>query len=150
MGKVKDRITEELKNAMKAREEAKVSTLRMIKTEILKLEANEGGKEVDDAAFLQLLKSMKKQREDSIEEFKKAGRNDLLTKEQKELEILNTYLPSQLSDAEIEALVDAAIAEVGARDVKAMGQVMKAVMAKIEGRADGKRVNPIVKAKLSK
>lgn len=150
MGKVKDRITEELKTAMKAKDEARISTLRMIKTEILKLEANEGGKEVEEAGFLQLVKTMKKQREESIEEFKKAGRNDLLAKEQSELAVLNTYLPSQLSDAEIETLVDAAIAETGAHDAKAMGMVMKAVMAKVEGRADGKRVNPIVKAKLSK
>lgn len=148
MGKIRDLISEDLKAAMKARDEVKTSALRMLKAEILKEEV--GGRELDENGFLRVVKTMKNQREESISEFAKGGRQDLVEKEKKELAVIALYLPSQLSAEELEALVDAAIAEAGATDAKAMGQVMKIAVAKAAGRADGKAISALVKARLSK
>lgn len=150
MSAVRDRISNDLKVAIKEKDEMKISTLRMIKTEIVKTETSEQSHDLDEAGFVQLLKSMKKQREESIEEYTKCERLDLADKERKEITIIDTYLPSQLSEEELTKLVTEAIAETGAKSMKEIGQVMKAAMAKAAGRADGKRVNALAKAQLSR
>ncbi|NUM36189.1 MAG: GatB/YqeY domain-containing protein [Candidatus Brocadiae bacterium] len=148
MGKIREKLAEDIKIALKEQNAVKISTLRMIKAELMKIEVDQ--KDMDEAGFLQLVRSMKKQREESISEFKKANREDLIEIERKEMEILDLYLPAQLSSNELERLVDEAIAETGAKNVKSLGLVMKAVMAKAGGRADGKMVNAMAKEKLEK
>ena len=148
MGKIRENLSEDIKKALREQNAVKISTLRMIKAEVMKIEVDQ--KDFDEAGFLQLIRTMKKQREESISEFKKGNREDLVEKEKQEIEILNIYLPTQLSSSELEPIVDEAIAETGAKNIKAIGLVMKAVMAKTGGRADGKQVNALVKEKLEK
>ncbi len=151
MGKIREKIAEDLKNAIREQKDpVKIGTLRMIKAEVMKAEVDQNQKEMDEAGFLQLVRTMKKQREESIVEFKKGNREDLIEKEKQEIEILNLYLPSQLSASELESMVDEAIKETGAQNVKSLGMIMKAVMAKAGGRADGKQVNALAKEKLEK
>ena len=119
----------------------------MLKAEIIKKEA-EGKGEVDENTLIVLLKTMKKQREEVIPQYEEAGRAELAEKERAELAIIESYLPSELSEEELNKMVTEAIAEAGATDAKAMGNVMKIVMAKAGGRADGKRVSAMVKAAL--
>lgn len=149
MGEIRKRISEDLKLALKAKDETRISTLRMLKTEILKYETSENGEEINEKALLQILNTMKKQREESIEQFEKGERFDLAGRERKELAVVESYLPSPLSDQELEVLVEEAISETGARHIKEMGKIMKIAIAKAAGRADGKRISSIVRAKLT-
>jgi uncharacterized protein len=143
-----EQVDKDLTAAMKAREELRLSVLRMTKT-ALKLKQIELGQALDDAQAMAVLRTLVKQRHDSVEQFRKGGREDLATKEEHEIKILEAYLPAAASDEEIDRAVGAAIAETGVTSVKEMGKVMKAVMAKLAGRnADGKRVSEKVKAKL--
>jgi uncharacterized protein len=143
-----EQIEKDLTAAMKAREELRLSVLRMAKS-ALKLKQVELNKPLDDAQAIAVLRTLVKQRHDSVEQFRKGGREDLATKEEQEIKILEEYLPAAASDEEIDAAVAAAIAETGAATAKDMGKVMKAAMAKLAGKnADGKRVNEKVKAKL--
>jgi uncharacterized protein len=143
-----EQIEKDLTAAMKAREELRLSVLRMAKS-ALKLKQVELNKPLDDAQAMAVLRTLVKQRHDSVEQFRKGGREDLATKEEQEIKILETYLPAGASDADIEAAVAAAIAETGASGAKDMGRVMKAAMAKLAGKnADGKRVNEKVRTKL--
>ncbi|MBP0000586.1 MAG: GatB/YqeY domain-containing protein [Cyanobacteria bacterium SID2] len=149
---LKDRITEDIKAAMKAKDKVRLETVRSIKKAILEKEVSvrpQGQEELTEAQEIELLSQLAKQRRDSIEQYKAASRDDLADKESKELEILEEYLPQQLSDAEIEAAVEAAIAKVGASSPKDMGKVMGPLMQQMKGRADGKKVQEMVKAKLS-
>ncbi|MEK7374400.1 MAG: GatB/YqeY domain-containing protein, partial [Thermodesulfobacteriota bacterium] len=106
-------------------------------------------RELDEVEFLQLLSSMVKQRKDSIEQFEKGGRMDLVEKEQAELEVIEEFLPAQLSEADLDAAITEAIRETGATSARDMGKVMKVLMPKLTGRADGKAVGEKVKARLS-
>lgn len=145
---LKTKLQNDTKEAMKAQDSLKVGTLRMLTSEVKKREIDKRSA-LEEAEIHKVIQSMLKQRADSIDAFQKANRADLVEKEQKEVEILKVYLPQQLSKGEVEALVVAAIAETGASKPGDIGQVMKAVLAKAAGRADGKLVNEIARAKLS-
>lgn len=146
---LKQQITANMTAAMKAQDAARTSTLRMVKAAIMHRE-KEGGGEISDEDVVKLLRSQVKQRRDSIEQYQKAGRQELADKEQAEIAIIETYLPQAASQEEVDQAVAAAITETGALSMKDMGGVMKAVMAKLAGKnADGKMVSEAVKAKLS-
>ena len=146
---LKDQIIADMTAAMKAKDAARTSTLRMVKAAITNRE-KEGGAALTDEDVMKLLRSQMKQRRDSVEQYQKAGRQDLVDKEQAELAIIEAYLPQAASQEEIDAAVVAAIVETGASSMKDMGAVMKAAMAKLAGKnADGKMVSETVKAKLS-
>ena len=143
-----EQIDKDIIAAMKAREELRLSTLRMIKT-ALKLKQVETGRPLDDATGVAVLRMLVKQRHDSMEQFRKGGREEMAAKEEAEIKIIEGYLPAAASDQEIDAAVSAAIAETGATLAKDTGKVMKAAMARLAGKnADGKRVNERVRAKL--
>jgi len=134
--------------AMKARDQTKLTALRMLKTALTN-KSIEKGRALEGAEELQVVSMLVKQRRDSIEQFTKGGRQDLADKEQAEIAILDTYLPAAASDEEIAAAVAAAITETGASSARDMGKVMKAAMAGLAGKtADGKKVSETVKAKL--
>jgi len=143
-----EQVDKNLVAAMKGRDELRLSTLRMMKS-ALKLKQVETGKALDDSAAVSVLRTLVKQRHDSAEQFRKGSREALAAKEEAEIKIIETYLPAAATEEEIEAAVTAAIAETGASTPKDMGKVMKAVMAKLEGKsADGKHVSNKVRAKL--
>ena len=143
-----DKVNSDITAAMKAKDPARLSALRMMKAAIIN-KGVEKGRDLEDAEVLQVLGSLVKQRRDSIDQFSKAGRTDLVEKETAEIAVLEEYLPPAASAADIDAAVTAAIAETGAASAKDMGKVMKAVMPKLAGRnADGKAVNEAVRRKL--
>jgi uncharacterized protein YqeY len=143
-----NKVAADITAAMKAKDAARLSALRMLKAAIMN-KGVEKGRDLDDAEVLQVVSSLVKQRRDSIEQFGKAGRTDLVAKESSEVAVLEAYLPPAASAADIDAAVDAAIAETGANSPKDMGKVMKAVMPKLAGKnADGKAVNEAVRRKL--
>lgn len=149
MHRLKERIISDMTAAMKAKDAARTSTLRMVKAAIMNRE-KEGGDELTDEDVTKLLRSQVKQRRDSVEQYEKGGRPELAAKEQAEIAIIETYLPQAASREEIDQAVAAAIGETGASSMKDMGAVMKAAMAKLAGKnADGKAVSETVKAKLS-
>jgi uncharacterized protein YqeY len=142
-------IVADLTTAMKAQDAAKTSTLRMVKAAMMNRQI-EKGSELDDEDTQKLLRSLVKQRRDSIEQYQKAGRQELVDKEQAEIEVIETYLPKAASQEEIEQAVAAAIAETGASSIKDMGRVMKAAQAALASKnADGRLISEIVKAKLA-
>ena len=144
-----EQIISDLTASMKAQDAQRTSTLRMVKAAMMNRKIEKGG-ELDDDEIQKLLRSLVKQRRDSIEQYEKAGRQELADKEQAEIAVIETYLPQAASPAEIEAAVSAAIAETGATSIKDMGKVMKTVQAALAGKnADGKVVADKVKAKLS-
>lgn len=145
---LKEQLTEEMKIAARAKDKLKLSTIRMVRSEIKNQEISRRH-ELGDDEILKLLGTMVKQRKDSISQFKKGGREDLAAKEELELEILGVYLPEQMAATEIESIVKTVIAETGAAGKKDMGKVMQAVMARVAGRADGKEVNRMVSSLLS-
>lgn len=145
---LKQRIDEDLRKAMKARDEAALSATRLLKTEITRREI-ELGKDLDDPEVLRLVEKQLKMRRESATQFRDNGRPELAEREEKEGAFLQAYLPQPLSPEELERLVDAAIAQTGAKSPKEMGQVMKHVLAQAQGRADGKVVSELVKKKLS-
>jgi hypothetical protein len=143
-----EQIEKDLVAAMKAQEALKLSVLRMMKAALTNKKV-ELGKPLDDPAAMAVLRTLVKQRHDSVEAFRKGGREDLADKEAAEIKIVESYLPAAASDEEINAAVEAAIAETGATAPKDLGKVMKAAMAKLAGKnADGKRVNERVHTKL--
>ena len=142
-------IISDLTASMKAQDAPRTSTLRMVKAAMMNRQIEKGG-ELDDDEMQKLLRSLVKQRRDSIEQYEKAGRQELVDKEQAEVAVIETYLPQGASAAEIEAAVTAAITETGATSIKDMGRVMKATQTLLAGKnADGKLVADTVKAKLS-
>jgi len=144
-----DRVGADITAAMKARDTARLSALRMLKAAVMN-KGVEKGRDLDDAEVLQVIASLVKQRRDSIEQFSKAGRTDLVDKETGELNVLQAYLPAGATPEEINAAVAEAIAETGASSPKDMGKVMKAVMPKLAGKnADGKAVNEAVRRLLA-
>ena len=145
---LRDKVNGDIATAMKAKDAARLSALRMMKAAITN-KGVEKGHDLDDAEVLQVLTSLVKQRRDSIEQFSKAGRTDLVNKETAEIAVLEEYLPPAASADEIDAAIAAAIAETAAVSAKDMGKVMKAVMPKLAGKhADGKTVNEAVRRKL--
>ena len=144
-----DQLQKDLVAAMKAKEEARLSAIRMIKTALQKAHADTG-KPVDDATEQQILKSLVKQRVDAADMFRKGGREEMALKEEGEKAIIESYLPAAASEDEMQAAIDAAIAETGATSAKQMGLVMKAVQTKLAGKTvDGKWTSEKVKAKLA-
>lgn len=144
-----EQIARDITEAMKARNAAKLSALRMVKAALMNGEVAKG-RALDESEAQQVLASLIKQRRDSIEQFKKGGRQDLVDKETAEVAILEQYAPPAASAADIEQAVDAAIKETGAAGPKDMGRVMKAVMNALAGKsADGKTVNELVRKKLA-
>ncbi len=145
---LKERLKADMKEAMKAKDKIKLSTIRMINSLIKNAEIEKRG-ELTDEEIIQLLMKYAKQRKESIEMYEKGGRQDLVEKEKAELAVVESYLPKQMSEEEIREIVKQTIEEVGASSVKDMGKVMKAVMPKVKGRADGSVVNRIVKELLT-
>ena len=145
-----ERITQDLTAAMKAQDAARTSTLRMAKAAIVNKEIDKHGA-LDDAEAVKLLQALVKQREDSAEQYAKAARPELAEKERAEMALLKAYLPAEVTEEEITAAVEKAVAETGATSPKDMGKVMKAAMAVLAGggkSVDGKRVNEAVKKRL--
>jgi len=145
---LRERLTAEMKEAMKSGNRIKLDAVRMIQSAIKYKETEDRSKPVDDQVVIGLLKTMVKQRKDSIEQFAKGGRQDLVDKETAELKIIESYMPQQMGRDEVEKIVADSIASTGATSAKDMGKVMKEVMAKTQGRADGKMIQELVKAKL--
>ena len=145
---LQDRIDADLKDAMRAKEAGKLSVLRGLKSALKYAEIEKVDAALDDSAAVQVIRKQVKQRQDSIESFEKGGRPELAAKEKEELEILNAYLPKGLSGDELSALVRDTIAEVGATSKAQMGAVMKALQAKVAGRADGKTLSAEVQKQL--
>jgi uncharacterized protein len=147
--RLRDKISEDLIAAMKAREAERLSVLRMMKAAVRNKEID-GRQELDDAQVVQVFLGLIKQRKDSIEQFTKGGRLELASKEAAEITVIEEYLPSAVTDEEVASAVDAVIAETGAASIKDMGKVMKACMARFVGRpVDGGKVSELVKAKLA-
>jgi len=143
-----DKVNTDITAAMKAKDAPRLSALRMMKAAMMN-KGVEKGRDLEDAEVLQVVSSLVKQRRDSIEQFSKAGRTDLVEKETAEIAVLETYLPPAATSEEIDAAVAAAITETGAASPKDIGKVMKAVMPKLAGKnADGRTVNESVRRKL--
>jgi uncharacterized protein len=147
MSTLKERITEDMKAAMRAGEKERLGTIRMLQAAIKQREVDERIT-LDDTQVLAVVEKMVKQRKESITQFEQGGRADLAAKEKAEIELLQAYLPAQLSEAEVDALIRDAIAATGAASVKDMGKVMGAVKAKAAGRADMGAVSARIKAAL--
>jgi uncharacterized protein len=145
---LKDRITEDMKNAMRAKDAPRLSTIRLLLAAIKQREVDER-KDLADAEVVSVIEKMMKQRRDSIAQYTSANRQDLADAETFELNLLAAYLPKQLSDAEITDAVDGALAQTGAKSAADMGKVMGALKAKLAGRADMAKVSALVKAKLA-
>ncbi len=144
-----DRLTQDLKLAMKSRDQLRMDVIRMIKAAILNKEV-ELKRDLDDAEMSRVMTALVKQRRESVEQFEKAQRIELAAKERKEIEIIESYLPKPLSTDELEAIVASVVLETGSSTLKDMGTVMKAVMARLVGQSiDGKQVSDLVKSKLS-
>ena len=140
-----DKIISDLTEAMKAKEADRLSTLRMVKANLMNRKI-EKGEELTDDEIIKALQSLVKQRRDSVDQYQKAGRDELAAKEDAEIRIIEKYLPKAASNEEIEAAVKTAISETGANSLKEMGIVMKAALSKLEGKtADGKMVSETVK-----
>lgn len=147
---LKQNLKDELKASMLAKDELKTSVLRMLLSSLSYLEINKGKDyEANDEDVLSVIQKEVKQRNDSIEQFKSAGRNELAEKEEKELEFLKKYLPEQMSEDEIKILVSETVSQINASSMQDMGKVMGALMPKIKGKADGNLVSKFVKEKLS-
>lgn len=147
MADLKARILEETRTAMKARDKTRVGALRMISADIQRVEVDER-RTLSDDDVIGVLTRMLKQRRDSLSQFEQAGRDDLARQEQFEIEVIESFMPAAMSDADIEALVDRVVSETGAAGMKDMGRVMGAVKAAITGRADMAVVSAKVKARL--
>ena len=146
---LRDQITTDMTAAMKAKDAARTSTLRMLKAAIVNRQIEKGG-QLDDEELSKLLRSQVKQRRDSVEQYQKAGRQELVEKETAEIVVIENYLPQAATPEEIEQAVAAAVAETGATSMKEMGALMKATMARLAGKnPDGRLVSETVKKKLA-
>ncbi len=148
---LKDKLREELRQAMLAKDELKTSVLRLLLSAISYYETNKGGAgyEATDEDVLSVIEKEVKQRRDSIEQFEKGGRQELADKEKKELEMLQAYLPEQMGEEELRKIIDETLSATGAKTIQDMGKVMGALMPKIKGKADAGLVSKIVREKLS-
>ena len=150
MATVRERLDADLKDAMRSKNELHTSVLRMLKSAIKYKEVEPGASALDDAGIEKVIATLIKQRRDSVDQYKAGGRDDLAQKEEAEISVLQNYLPKQLSADELRAEVAAAISAVGAKGPKDMGAVMKALMPKVQGKAEGKTISETVKAELAK
>ncbi|CCU80460.1 Transamidase GatB domain protein [Halanaerobium saccharolyticum subsp. saccharolyticum DSM 6643] len=148
MSKLKERLMEDMKKAMKAKDKERLSVIRMTRSEIKNKEI-ETGEELNDQEVTAVIAKQVKQIKDSLSDFEKSGKKDVMEKLHNEIKILQEYLPEQMSEAEVDKLVDQVIEETGAENMSDMGQVMGAIMPKIKGKADGSMVSSKVKEKLS-
>jgi uncharacterized protein YqeY len=147
MSSLKDRITDDMKTAMKAKDSERLGTIRMITSAIKQREVDERI-QLDDVQVLSVVEKMIKMRKESIAQFQSGGREDLAAKEQKEIDLLQTYMPQQLGEAEVDALIAQAIAESGATSIKEMGKAMALLKQKAQGRTDMASASAKLKAKL--
>jgi len=141
---LREQITKDMATALKAGEKDKLSTVRMLLSAV-KYKEVDAKRQLSDEEVIAVISTLLKQRQDSVEQFKLGGREDLVEKESKEIEFLRVYLPPQLSEAEVRDIIKKAAAETGAAGQKDMGKLMKVVMPQVKGKADGKLVNEIVK-----
>ena len=144
---LKERIQQDMKDAMRAADKPRLGTIRLILAAIKQIEVDER-KDLDDTGITIVLDRMVKQRRESISQFEKAGRTDLVDQEAAELAIIQTYLPEPLSESELNALIDEAMAQTGASSIKDMGKVMALLKPKLQGRADMGAVSALIKARL--
>ncbi len=144
---LKERLKADLKDAMRAKDINKRDSIRAINTMIKQIEVDKRI-ELEDKDIIQLIQKGVKQREEAIIQYKEASREDLIEKEQSQIDVFSLYLPKQLTDEELEVIIKDIIAQVGATSMKDMGKVMGAAKEKVEGRADGKRINEMVKKNL--
>jgi uncharacterized protein YqeY len=142
-----ERLNEDMKQAMKSQDKFRLSVIRMVRAAIKNIEIDQR-KTLDDNEVLDILSREIKQRRDSLHEFEKAGRDDLAETVKAEIAVINDYLPQQLSEEEVKAIVQQTIQETGASSKAEMGKVMSALMPKVKGRADGKLVNQLVQQNL--
>jgi len=145
---LKEQLDADLKSSMREKDTVKLSVVRMLKSAI-KYREIEAMKPLDDAGVLQVISGEIKRHKDSIEQYRAGSRQDLVDKEEAELAILQAWLPAQLSEAELKALVEAAVVKTGASGPRDMGTVMKALLPDVQGKADGRLVSELVKARLS-
>ena len=145
---VRERLVEEMKEAMKARDEIRLSAIRLVRSTVKNREI-EKRRELDEQEIIEVISALVKQRRESIRMFRDAGREELVAKEERELEVLLSFLPAQLSPDEIRSFVNQAVAETGASSPADMGRVMKALLPMVAGKADGKLVSELVKQALS-
>ena len=145
---LEERLVDEMKQAMKSNDKVRLSTIRMIRSAVKNKEI-ELRNTLDDAEILRVIQGMVRKSEESIEQFKAGGRMDLVEKETKEIEILKSYLPQALSSEDVVRIIDESIQETQASSLKDLGKVMKSVMPKLSGKADGKLINQLVKERLS-
>lgn len=148
MSDTRQRVLDDIKTAMKAGDKTRLATLRLISAAIKQREVDERI-ELDEPSTIELLDKLLKQRRESIAQYSKANRDDLVAQEQAEAELIQTYLPAQLSDEEIAQIIDKAISETSASSVKDMGKVMGMVKPAMQGRADMSSVSQTIKARLS-
>lgn len=147
MTTIKQSLSEQMKAAMKAGEKDKLSFARNLHAAIRKKEIDDRV-DLDDASVLKIISTLVKQRQDSIEQFKSGGRQDLVAKEEAELQFLQSFMPAQMDEAELKKLVEWAVTEAKATAPKDLGQVMKLLLPKVQGRADGKWVNQLVRERI--
>ena len=147
---LEEKIMEDYKKAMKEKEALKVSVLSFLRAELKNAAIDKKKDKLEDSEVIAVVKKQVKQRQDSIEQFKAGGRQDLVEKETKELEILKSYLPQQLSEDKIREIIEEAVRETGACGPQDMGKLMKALLPKLSGGADNKLVSELVKARLQK
>jgi uncharacterized protein YqeY len=145
---LEERLMDEMKEAMKSNNKPRLSIIRMIRSAVKNREI-EVGKKLDDEGIMKVIQGMIRKGEEALEQFQNAGRTDLIEKEKTEIEILKSYLPQPLSQEEILKIIDETIQETQASSLKDLGKVMKTLMAKIGGKADGKQLNQWVKERLS-
>lgn len=148
MADIKNRISEDVKTAMRSKDKERLAALRLIQAAFKQKEVDERI-ELNDEQTIAILDKMAKQHRDSINQFQDAGRNDLVTKEQFELDIIESYLPAKLSEAEINDMIEAAISKTGAESIKDMGKVMGLLKGELQGRADMGQVSGLIKARLN-
>ncbi len=146
---LEERINNDIKEAMKAKDQARLRGVRAVKSAILLLKTDGSGHEIDESAEIKMLQKLIKQRQDSYDIYVKQNRTDLATTEKEEIDVIMQYLPKQLSTEELEAGIKKIISELGASGIKDMGKVMGAASKEFEGKADGKTISGIVKNLLS-
>ena len=145
---IKEQLTADMKEAMKAHDKDRLAVIRLARGAVRQAEIDGGHTELDDEGVIGVLSKEVKMRRDSLEEFQKGGREDLVARTQAEIDVLMHYLPAQLSEDEVKKLVADAVAQTGAQTQKDMGKVMGLLMPKVKGRADGKMVNTLVRSML--
>lgn len=144
---LKEKLQEDLKSSMKNKDTIRKSVITLVRAAIKQIEVDQRV-ELDDVAVMDIISKQLKQRNDSLAEFEKAGREDLIEETKSEIQVLKEYLPQQLSEEELEKIVIETIAEVGATSMKDMGKIMAIIKAKTAGRADGRKINELVKKNL--